>query len=52
MTFVTPPSDNNISIDGVLNVTALSSTSVTFGILARAGTGNEINGTVTTQLCP
>jgi hypothetical protein len=52
VTFVTPPSNNDISTDGVINVSALSDTSVTLGVLARTASGNEINGTVTTDLCP
>lgn len=51
VTFVTPPSSNNISTDGVLDVTALTDTSVTIGLDVRAGTGNEINGTFTATLC-
>ena len=51
ITFVTPPSSNNISVDGILNLTALTSTSVTLGLDARAGEGNEINGTFTATLC-
>ncbi len=52
VTFVTPPSSNNISVDGILNLTELTETSVTLGLIARAGEGNELNGTVTTTLCP
>jgi len=52
ITFVTPPSSNNISVDGVINVTALTDTSVTLGFIAEAGEGNEVNGTLTATLCP
>lgn len=50
VTFVTPPSSNNISSDGLLDVTELTDTSVTFGIYAKAGK-DEINGTVTATFC-
>lgn len=49
---MTPPSDNNISIDGIINVTALTDTSVTLGFIAEAGEGYAVNGTLTTTLCP
>lgn len=52
ITFVTPPSNNNIAVDGILNITALSDTSVTMGLLAKAGTGYDVNGTFTTAICP
>ena len=51
VTFVTPPSNNNIATDGIINVTALSSSSVTLGLVAEAGQ-DQVNGTVTTQICP
>jgi hypothetical protein len=51
LTFVTPPSSNNISTDGTLDVTALTSTSVTLGLVATAGSDN-VNGTFTATLCP
>ena len=52
ITFVTPPSSNNISVDGVLNVTDLTSTSVTMGVLAKAGKTTDVNGTFTATFCP
>ena len=52
ITFVTPPSSNNISVDGIINVTELTNTSVTFGFLAKAGEGYDVNGTITTKICP
>ncbi len=52
ITFVTPPSSNNISVDGILNVTELTSTSVTMGVLAKAGKTTDVNGTFTTTFCP
>lgn len=52
VTFVTPPSSNDISVDGILTVTNLTSTSVTLGILANGSSGDDVNGTVTTNLCP
>lgn len=51
VTFVTPPSSNNIATDGIINVTALSASSVTLGLVAEAG-GDQVNGTVTTSICP
>lgn len=51
ITFVTPPSSNNISVDGIINVMELTDTSVTFGFIAEAGEGNAVNGTVTATLC-
>jgi hypothetical protein len=50
ITFVTPPSNNNIATDGILNLTELTDTSVTLGILAKAGADN-VNGTLTATLC-
>jgi hypothetical protein len=50
VTFVTPPSNNNISTDGIINITAVSDTSVSMGLLANAGTDN-INGTFSTSFC-
>lgn len=52
ITFYTPPSNNTVATDGILNVTALDSTSVTIGVLAKAGTKMEVNGTFTANLCP
>jgi hypothetical protein len=51
LTFVTPPSNNNIAVDGTINVTALTSNSVTMGLEATAGADN-VNGTFTVNLCP
>lgn len=51
ITFVTPPSNNNISVDGVLNVTELTETSVTMGILAKSGKTTDVNGTFTATFC-
>ena len=52
ITFVTPPSSNNISVDGIINLTELTSTSVTMGLLAKAGKTTDVNGTFTANLCP
>lgn len=52
ITFVTPPSSNNIAVDGVLNVTELTDTSVTMGILAKGGKTTDVNGTFTATFCP
>ena len=51
ITFVTPPSSNNVSVDGIINVTELTETSVTMGILAKAGKTTDINGTFTATFC-
>lgn len=51
ITFVTPPSSNNISVDGIINVTELTETSVTMGILAKAGKTTDVNGTFTATFC-
>ena len=50
VTFVTPPSSNNIATDGIIDVSALA-TSVTLGLLADAG-HDTVNGTLATALCP
>jgi hypothetical protein len=52
VTFFVPPSDNNIATDGIINVSAVSDTSVTMGLLANGGTGFDINGTFTSNVCP
>lgn len=52
VTFVTPPSSNNISVDGILNLTELTDTSMTLGILAEAGSDTSVNGTFTANFCP
>jgi len=52
ITFVTPPSNNNISVDGIINVTDLTTTSVTMGLLANAGKTTTVNGTFTATFCP
>ena len=52
VTFVTPPSSNDISVDGILNVSSVSSSSVTIGVLAKAGNGYDVNGTFTASICP
>lgn len=51
ITFVTPPSSNNIAVDGVLNITDLTSTSVTMGLLAKGGKTTDVNGTFTATFC-
>lgn len=51
ITFVTPPSSNNIAVDGVLNVTDLTETSVTMGLLAKGGKTTDVNGTFTATFC-
>lgn len=51
ITFVTPPSSNNIAVDGVLNVTELTETSVTLGLLAKGGKTTDVNGTFTATFC-
>lgn len=51
ITFVTPPSSNNISVDGIINVTELTDTTVTMGILAKAGKTTDVNGTFTATFC-
>ena len=51
VTFVTPPSNNNVATDGLLDVSALDSASVTLGLVADAGQ-DSVNGTVTVALCP
>jgi hypothetical protein len=45
-------STNHIAVDGILNLSALDSTNVTLGLLAKGGTGYEVNGTITRALCP
>jgi hypothetical protein len=52
ITFVTPPSSNNISVDGILNLTELTDTSMTLGLLAEAGDTTHVNGTFTANFCP
>lgn len=52
VTFVTPPSSNNISVDGILNLTELTDSSMTLGILAEAGDDTNVNGTFTATFCP
>lgn len=52
ITFVTPPSSNNISVDGIINVTELTDTTVKLGFIAEAGEGYEVNGTISATLCP
>lgn len=51
ITFVTPPSSNNIAVDGVLNLTELTATSVTLGVLAKGGKTTDVNGTFTATFC-
>ncbi len=51
ITFVTPPSNNTISTDGIIHVTDLTDTSVTFGFIAESGLKFGVNGTVTATLC-
>ena len=51
VTFVTPPSNNNIATDGIIDVSALDGASVTLGLLVDAGS-DTVNGTVATPLCP
>jgi hypothetical protein len=51
ITFVTPPSNNNIAVDGVLNLTELTATSVTLGVLAKGGKTTDVNGTFTATFC-
>jgi hypothetical protein len=51
ITFVTPPSTNEISVDGVILVNELTETTVNFGFIAESGEENAINGTVTATLC-
>ena len=51
ITFVTPPSSNDIAVDGILNVTELTATSVTMGILAKGGKTTDVNGTFTATFC-
>jgi hypothetical protein len=52
VTFVTPPSSNDISTDGILNLTELTDTQMTLGILAKAGKDTDVNGTFTATFCP
>lgn len=51
ITFVTPPSSNNISVDGIINVTDLTETSVTMGLLAKGGKTTDVNGTFSATFC-
>ncbi|MDP2275058.1 MAG: hypothetical protein Q8K32_30220 [Archangium sp.] len=51
ITFVTPPSSNNIAVDGVLNVTEVTQTSLTMGLLAKGGKTTDVNGTFTATFC-
>lgn len=51
VTFVTPPSDNNIATEGLLDLKELTDTSVTLGLHVKASASNEIDGTFTTMLC-
>jgi hypothetical protein len=51
ITFVTPPSSNDSSVDGIINVLALTDTSVTLGFIAETGEGYAVNGTLTAKLC-
>jgi hypothetical protein len=54
VTFYTPTgSNNNIITNGRLEVSNLSATSVTIGMLAKGSDSNDnINGTFTTNICP
>ena len=50
--FVVPSATNIVASDGVLDVTSLSASSVSLGIAARANALNDVNGKLTTSLCP
>lgn len=52
VTFLTPPSSNTIATTGAVEVLSMTDTMVTIGVLAKTGTGNDINGTFTATLCP
>ncbi len=51
VTFVTPPANNDIATDGIIDVSAVSSTSVTIGLLANGSSGDTVNGTFTSTIC-
>ena len=51
VTFFTPPANNNIATEGLLNLTELTDTSATLGLAVNSGADNEVNGTFTTTLC-
>lgn len=56
VTFTSPSPDgglpnNDLAVDGIINVTEISETSVTFGLLANGSAGDDVNGTVTTTFC-
>lgn len=51
VTFFTPPSNNNIASEGLLNLTELTETSATLGLSVKSGSDNEVNGTFTTTIC-
>ncbi|MBX7113820.1 MAG: hypothetical protein K1X64_05740 [Myxococcaceae bacterium] len=51
VTFFTPPSNNNIATEGLLNLTELTDTSATLGLSVKSGADNEVNGTLTATLC-
>jgi hypothetical protein len=53
VTFFVPSGNENIIItEGRLEVSALTESSVTIGILAKSESDNALNGTFTTTLCP
>jgi hypothetical protein len=51
VTFVTPPSNNNIAVEGRIEVRELTDTTVDLGLMVEAGEGFELDGSVSTTLC-
>jgi hypothetical protein len=52
VTFVTPPASNTIAASGVLKVESTAADKVTIGVVADAGSGGQINGKFTADICP
>lgn len=53
VTFFTPSDNgNNVITEGRLEVSKLSDTSVTVGLLAKGDADNQVEGTFTATLCP
>jgi hypothetical protein len=52
ITVFTPPSDNQVLVDGVLHVTKVSEGAIEFSLSAHDDEGNEVNGRMTADVSP
>jgi hypothetical protein len=52
LTFVQPPSTNDIATNGTIRIDSVSATEITGGLVARIDDANYVSGTFTISICP